>query len=147
MPHFALRLATASLLLSCVHSFSAPGLAMPRLGRGAAVCSVASRVGLAPAPARSLRRSGAASVGMGLVDREVITEGDGKTFPQAGDTLSVHYEGTLARGGTKFDSSYDRGAPLEFVIGQGQVIKGWDQGMLDMSLGEKATLKIVSPGP
>ncbi|KAJ1482966.1 putative FKBP-type peptidyl-prolyl isomerase [Baffinella frigidus] len=79
---------------------------------------------------------------MGLVDREVITEGDGKTFPQSGDTLTVHYEGTLARGGTKFDSSYDRGSPLQFQIGQGQVIKGWDQGMMDMSLGEKATLTI-----
>ena len=91
MALFTLRLATASLLLSCAHAFSAPGLAMPRLGRGAAVCSVPSRVGLAgmaPAPARSLRRSGAASVGMGLVDRELITEGDGKTFPQAGDTLT-----------------------------------------------------------
>jgi len=80
---------------------------------------------------------------MAGVEREVLREGDGKTFPQKGDLLTVHYEGTLARGGTKFDSSYDFGEPIQFTIGEGQVIKGWDQGLMDMSLGEKAKLDIA----
>lgn len=61
----------------------------------------------------------------------------------AGDTLSVHYTGTL-EDGTVFDSSLDRGAPFEFVIGQGYVIQGWDQGMLGMQVGGKRKLTIPS---
>lgn len=60
-----------------------------------------------------------------------------------GDTLSVHYTGTL-EDGTKFDSSLDRGTPFEFVIGQGYVIEGWDQGMLGMQVGGKRKLTIPS---
>lgn len=60
-----------------------------------------------------------------------------------GDTLVVHYTGTL-EDGTKFDSSVDRGEPFEFVIGQGYVIEGWEQGMLGMKVGGKRTLIIPS---
>jgi len=73
-----------------------------------------------------------------------LKEGDGKTFPKKGDKLSMHYTGTLASDGTKFDSSYDRNKPFEFVIGRGDVIKGWDEGVMEMSLGEKAILHISS---
>ncbi|KAJ5661222.1 FK506-binding protein 2 [Penicillium longicatenatum] len=61
---------------------------------------------------------------------------------QKGDNVSMHYRGTLAADGSKFDASYDRGVPLNFKLGSGRVIKGWDQGLLDMCIGEKRTLTI-----
>ena len=75
---------------------------------------------------------------------EVLSPGDGVTFPKVGSTLSMHYTGTLAETGSKFDSSLDRGEPFEFQIGVGQVIKGWDEGVMKMSLGEKSKLHIPS---
>ncbi|KAJ3013910.1 hypothetical protein HKX48_005446 [Thoreauomyces humboldtii] len=62
----------------------------------------------------------------------------------SGDTLSMHYTGTLYETGEKFDSSVDRGQPFEFTVGAGQVIKGWDQGLLGMCVGEKRKLTIPS---
>ncbi|PBP27545.1 peptidylprolyl isomerase [Diplocarpon rosae] len=67
-------------------------------------------------------------------------ECDRKT--KAGDKISVHYKGTLQADGSKFDASYDRGTPLDFVVGKGQVIKGWDDNLVDMCIGEKRTLTI-----
>jgi len=71
---------------------------------------------------------------------EVLKEGTG---PEAkvGDTVSVHYTGTLLNG-TKFDSSVDRGQPFSFVLGQNRVIKGWELGVLGMKVGEKRKLTI-----
>lgn len=59
-----------------------------------------------------------------------------------GKTVSVHYTGTLASDGKKFDSSLDRGQPFKFVLGAGQVIKGWDLGVLGMKVGGKRKLTI-----
>jgi len=56
----------------------------------------------------------------------------------------ISYTGKLASNGKKFDSSVDRGVPFEFKIGTGAVIKGWDEGVMQMSLGEKALLNIDS---
>lgn len=56
----------------------------------------------------------------------------------------MHYHGTLASNGQKFDASRDRGRPFQFTIGIGQVIKGWDEGVMQMSLGEKSMLRITS---
>jgi len=58
-----------------------------------------------------------------------------------GDSLQMHYTGTL-QDGTEFDSSIPRGEPLTFTLGMGQVIKGWDQGLLNMCVGEKRKLVI-----
>jgi FKBP-type peptidyl-prolyl cis-trans isomerase len=58
-----------------------------------------------------------------------------------GDSLKMHYTGTLFDGGKQFDSSVGRG-PFEFTLGVGQVIKGWDQGLLGMCVGEKRKLVI-----
>ncbi|OVA08664.1 Peptidyl-prolyl cis-trans isomerase [Macleaya cordata] len=58
-----------------------------------------------------------------------------------GDRIKVHYRGSLTDG-TVFDSSFERGDPIEFELGSGQVIKGWDQGLLSMCVGEKRKLKI-----
>ena len=78
------------------------------------------------------------------VEKEVLQNGDGETFPSTGDMLTMHYTGTLAADGSQFDSSVARGKPFQFVIGIGQVIRGWDEGVMNMSLGEKANLKITS---
>jgi len=70
-----------------------------------------------------------------------ITPGDDHTFPKKGDFLGVHYTGTL-EDGTVFDCSRKRGALFEFQVGMGGVIKGWDTGLLQFSLGERSTLRI-----
>ena len=71
---------------------------------------------------------------------EDIVVGTGES-PTKGQTVVVHYTGWLTNG-KKFDSSYDRNAPLEFNIGIGEVIDGWDQGVLTMKVGGKRKLTI-----
>ena len=72
----------------------------------------------------------------------IIKEGNGKR-PEAGQNVAVHYSGFLIDG-TKFDSSYDRGEPFVFPIGQGRVIPGWDEGIGLLKVGGKAKL-IIPP--
>lgn len=69
-----------------------------------------------------------------------ITSGNGPT-PQRGETVTVHYTGWLTDG-SKFDSSVDRNEPFSFVLGAGQVIQGWDQGVAALRVGDKARLTI-----
>ncbi|NDD27532.1 MAG: FKBP-type peptidyl-prolyl cis-trans isomerase [Proteobacteria bacterium] len=90
----------------------------------------------APAPAADGKMVKTAS-GLQYID---TVEGKGAS-PAAGQTVVVHYTGWLLDG-KKFDSSVDREKPFEFVIGQGQVIKGWDEGVASMKVGGKRTLVI-----
>lgn len=72
-------------------------------------------------------------------------KGTSDKTPKIGDKVTVHYTGWLndnGKKGTKFDSSVDRGQPFTFIIGIGQVIKGWDEGVISMQVGEKRTLII-----
>lgn len=71
---------------------------------------------------------------------KITKKTEGKA-PKAGDNISVHYAGKLTNG-TEFDSSFKRGEPLEFPVGTGRVIKGWDEGILLLKEGETATLLI-----
>jgi len=64
--------------------------------------------------------------------------------PKAGDTVSTHYVGVAWSTGEEFDASWGRGAPLDFRVGVGQVIQGWDQGLLGMKVGGRRRLEIPS---
>ena len=77
----------------------------------------------------------------GQLKIEVLQEGTGK-LADDNNTITVHYSGFL-EDGTKFDSSVSRGEPFVFVLGTNQVIKGWDQGVLGMQVGEKRKLTIA----
>ena len=78
----------------------------------------------------------------GQLKIEILEEGTGK-LADVGDTVLVHYTG-IFEDGIKFDSSLDRGAPFSFILGTGQVIRGWDFGVLGMKVGEKRKLIIPS---
>ncbi len=88
----------------------------------------------------SQAEKGSTDVATSNLKIEDLQVGSGDS-PKAGDVVSVHYTGWLENG-TKFDSSVDRGEPFEFVIGQGQVIKGWDEGVMTMKEGGKRRLTI-----
>ncbi|KAF9892224.1 hypothetical protein FE257_002000 [Aspergillus nanangensis] len=85
------------------------------------------------------------------VEKKTLSPGNGVDFPKKGDKVSMHYTGCLFDDskpncmGTKFDSSHNPGrGPFDVTIGIGQVIQGWDEGVPQMSLGEKAVLTISS---
>lgn len=80
-------------------------------------------------------------IGKQGLKKKLVKEGERWETPEAGDEVEVHYTGTLLDG-TKFDSSRDRGTPFKFTLGQGQVIKGWDQGIKTMKKGENAIFTI-----
>ncbi|CAN1130961.1 Peptidyl-prolyl cis-trans isomerase FKBP65 [Linum perenne] len=82
-------------------------------------------------------------IGKEGLKKKLVKEGEGWDTPDSGDEVEVHYTGTLLDG-SKFDSSRDRGTPFKFTLGQGQVIKGWDQGIKTMKKGENAIFTIPS---
>ena len=73
-----------------------------------------------------------------------VWEGDG-AVAKAGDTVEVHYVGVAYSTGEEFDASWNRGAPLQFQLGVGHVIAGWDQGVQGMKVGGRRQL-IIPPG-
>jgi FKBP-type peptidyl-prolyl cis-trans isomerase len=75
------------------------------------------------------------------VTKTIIKKGTGPS-PRAGQIVVVHYVGTFTAG-KKFDSSRDRGQPFKFTLGAGQVIRGWDEGVATMKVGEKARFRIT----
>jgi FKBP-type peptidyl-prolyl cis-trans isomerase FkpA len=96
-----------------------------------------------PAPSGASIAAAAPAAPVQSAALHVEDEAEGKG-PQAndGDHVYVHYTGTLASDGSKFDSSRDRGEPFDFVLGQGAVIKGWDTGVVGMKKGGKRKLTI-----
>ncbi|KAL4585483.1 hypothetical protein LXL04_010104 [Taraxacum kok-saghyz] len=80
-------------------------------------------------------------IGSQGLKKKLLKEGESWETPDNGDEVEVHYTGTLLDV-TQFDSSRDRGTPFKFTLGQGQVIKGWDQGIKTMKKGENALFTI-----
>ena len=76
------------------------------------------------------------------LESTTLIEGEGEGA-QAGDTVTVHYAGVLADG-TQFDASWTRGQPFTVTLGQGEVIAGWDQGLIGAKIGERRHLVIGS---
>jgi len=74
---------------------------------------------------------------------EIVAKGSSDVKPRPGDMVSAHYTGMFLDG-RKFDSSVDRGNPIQFPVGAGRVIRGWDEALLDMTKGEKRIL-IIPP--
>ncbi len=87
-------------------------------------------------------KAGMRTTASGLMYKITKSNSEGKA-PKAGDMVSVHYAGKLTNG-QEFDNSFKRGEPIEIPIGAGQVIKGWDEGILLLKEGESATLLIPS---
>ena len=75
----------------------------------------------------------------GLITQDIVVGSGAEAV--SGKKISVHYTGTLTDG-TKFDSSLDRNSPFSFTLGNGEVIKGWDQGFAGMKVGGKRKLTI-----
>ena len=98
---------------------------------------------LGTAPVASQAADVTTPSGLHIIDTKV---GIGPV-PKAGQTVTVNYTGWLfvnGKKGKKFDSSLDNGEPFSFTLGQGQVIKGWDEGLSTMHIGGKRTL-IIPP--
>jgi FKBP-type peptidyl-prolyl cis-trans isomerase len=102
-----------------------------------ALAPFACKKAAAPEPGQPATAQLPAAGGL-VIDEVKVGDGPAAT---AGKTVSVHYTGRLTDG-TKFDSSYDRGQPIQFLLGSGQVIKGWDQGIQGMKVGGKRKLTI-----
>jgi peptidylprolyl isomerase len=89
---------------------------------------------------RTINQTGSTASQATSLQIQDIQVGSGSAV-KSGDTVSIHYEGTLTDG-SEFDSSYRRGQPFETAIGVGRVIKGWDEGIVGMKVGGKRKLTI-----
>lgn len=92
-------------------------------------------------PKLTVLPTGAVKTASGLT--YLVTQNGTGRLPKIGETVVVHYTGTLTNG-VKFDSSRDSGTPIEFPLGKGRVIKGWDEGIAKLRIGDQAIL-IIPP--
>lgn len=97
-----------------------------------------STVSVPTPPKPTVKFPGTAPTDLKITD---LKEGTGEPA-KAGDTITLHYVGVLSTDGTEFDNSYDRGQPFTFTIGSGQVIEGWDKGMVGVKVGGQRQLDI-----
>lgn len=142
MNHRTIVLVAAALALAL---FLAIHKAMAQDSTPTASAPAAADTSSATTPTHAAKKEKAASKTITTADGlqyQILKRGHGR-FAIAGDTVSVHYTGWLTDG-TKFDSSVDRGQPFQFTLGAGQVIKGWDEGVAGMKVGEKRKLTIPS---
>ncbi len=77
---------------------------------------------------------------LGKLEVKRLVPGDGKSYPRYGQIVRVHYTAMFSETHTKIDSSRDRGAPFEFKVGAGEVIRAWDLSLPSMSVGERVLL-------
>jgi FKBP-type peptidyl-prolyl cis-trans isomerase FkpA len=130
----------ATVALAACSTFTAP-YDPPPIETAPAATATAQPKPSAEAPAPTASAAPAAPTKpdptLGIKDVQVGKGAEAK----AGDTVKVHYTGTL-KDGTKFDSSKDRNEPFVFPVGRGQVIKGWDQGIPGMKVGGKRRIVI-----
>ncbi|MBM3287297.1 MAG: FKBP-type peptidyl-prolyl cis-trans isomerase [Candidatus Eisenbacteria bacterium] len=140
-------LAIAALIAGCGNSKTGAGRQAEQ-GKSAPAASAEAQSSAPSSPAPStMDQKEAAPVS----DEKVVTTASGLKYvdmvagegasPARGQRVVVHYTGWLADG-KKFDSSLDRGQPFKFMLGQGQVIKGWDEGVATMKVGGKRKLII-----
>ena len=94
---------------------------------------------IVPSKVVVVKKSAAATTPSGLT--YIITQPGAGARLKAGDTVTVHYTGLLTNG-VKFDSSLDRNEPISFPLGAGKVIKGWDEGLQKLRIGDRATFFI-----
>lgn len=135
----AVAVAAAAIIAMMVGgSGEAPETEAPPAGASASVSGAASPDTGSSAAAMPV----APASSSGKLVIQDIRPGAGKEA-KAGNTVTVNYVGTLTDG-TKFDSSYDRGAPFSFILGQNMVIQGWEQGLIGMKVGGKRKLVIPS---
>ena len=112
---------------------------MKRFSNIAAAVIMAALLAVPAFAAQEAKKTETTASGLKYVD---VVVGKGAS-PTAGKMVKVHYTGTLENG-KKFDSSVDRNEPFSFTIGVGQVIKGWDEGVMTMKVGGKRKL-IIPP--
>ena len=73
-----------------------------------------------------------------VIEMQILRAGDGKYYPKKGETVAVHYIMSLSNG-KEVDSTYKRRQPFRFKVSSGQVVKGWDEAVKQLSVGEKAS--------
>jgi hypothetical protein len=147
----ALTLATLAVAsLPACSSFTAPPSPEPIASEAPPAAKPAPSASFAANPAQARPSAGPVPSAPPLppldpnakLDMKDLTVGKG-TAAKTGDTVTVHYVGTLLDG-KKFDASRDHGKPFDFTLGQGMVIKGWDDGVVGMKVGGKRKLTIPS---